>query len=82
MRRPNPTRRRMAVRGPDLRHYSFRTEECYAAWVRRFILFHNKRRPLEMGAAEINAFLTDLAVRGRVSASTQNQAFSAVLFLY
>jgi integron integrase len=72
-------RLRAAVR---LRHYSFRTEECYAAWVRRFILFHNKRHPLEMGAAEINAFLTDLAVRGHVSASTQNQAFSAVLFLY
>jgi integron integrase len=69
----------MAIR---LRHYSFRTEECYAAWVRRFILFHNKRHPLEMGAAEINAFLTDLAVRGHVSASTQNQAFSALLFLY
>jgi hypothetical protein len=72
-------RLRAAVR---LRHYSFRTEECYVAWVRRFILFHGKRHPLEMGAAEINAFLTDLAVRGHVSASTQNQAFSAVLFLY
>jgi Phage integrase, N-terminal SAM-like domain/Phage integrase family len=72
-------RLRGAVR---VRHYSFRTEECYAAWVRRFILFHNKRHPLEMGAAKINAFLTDLAVRGHVSASTQNQAFSAILFLY
>jgi integron integrase len=70
---------RAAVR---LRHYSLRTEDCYAAWIRRFILFHNKRHPLEMGAAEINAFLTDLAVRGHVSASTQNQAFSALLFLY
>jgi integron integrase len=65
-----------------VRHYSLRTEECYIQWIRRFILFHHKRHPLEMGAAEINAFLTDLAVVGRVSASTQNQAFSALLFLY
>lgn len=65
-----------------LRHYSLRTEEAYVAWIKRFILFHNKRHPLEMGAAEINAFLTDLAVVGRVSASTQNQAFTALLFLY
>ena len=65
-----------------LRHYSLRTEEAYVAWIKRFILFHNKRHPLDMGAAEINAFLTDLAVVGRVSASTQNQAFSALLFLY
>jgi integrase len=70
---------RSAVR---IRHYSIRTEECYVAWVRRFILFHNKRHPLEMGGAEINAFLTHLAVEGRVSASTQNLAFSALLFLY
>src|SRR3989440_4705871 len=65
-----------------LRHYSPRTEEAYVAWVRRFILFHGKRHPLEMGAAEINAFLTHLAVEGHVAASTQNQAFSALLFLY
>jgi integron integrase len=65
-----------------VRHYSLRTEEAYVAWVRRFILFHGKRHPLEMGAAEINAFLTHLAVEGHVSASTQNQAFSALLFLY
>jgi integrase len=70
---------RAAVR---LRHYSFRTEECYVAWIRHFILFHNKRHSLEMAAPEINAFLTDLAVRGHVAASTQNQAFSALLFLY
>jgi len=72
-------RLRAAVR---VRHYSIRTEEAYVAWVRRFILFHNKRHPLEMGAAEINQFLTHLAVEGHVSASTQNQAFSALLFLY
>jgi integron integrase len=65
-----------------VRHYSLRTEDAYVAWVRRFILFHGKRHPLEMGAAEINAFLTHLAVEGRVSASTQNQAFAALLFLY
>jgi integron integrase len=65
-----------------VRHYSLRTEEAYVAWARRFILFHHKRHPLEMGAVEINAFLTHLAVEGHVSASTQNQAFSAILFLY
>jgi integron integrase len=65
-----------------VRHYSIRTEDCYADWIKRFILFHHKRHPLEMGAVEINQFLTDLAVNGRVAASTQNQAFSALLFLY
>jgi integron integrase len=65
-----------------VRHYSRRTEEAYAAWIRRFIFFHDKRHPREMGTAEINAFLTHLAVDGHVSASTQNQAFSALLFLY
>jgi integron integrase len=71
------------VRGAcRIRHYSIRTEESYVDWIKRFILFHDKRHPLEMGAAEINAFLTHLAVDGHVSASTQNQAFSALLFLY
>jgi integron integrase len=65
-----------------VRHYSIRTEEAYADWVKRYILFHNKRHPQEMGVAEINAFLTHLAVERQVSASTQNQAFSALLFLY
>lgn len=65
-----------------LRHYSGRTEACYARWCRRYILFHGKRHPADLGAAAINAFLTHLAVEGRVSASTQNQAFSALLFLY
>ncbi len=64
------------------RRYSLRTEEAYVAWARRFILFHNKRHPSEMGAPEINAFLTHLAVREHVGASTQNQALSALLFLY
>ncbi|MGH9366611.1 MAG: integron integrase, partial [Thermoanaerobaculia bacterium] len=65
-----------------VRHYSLRTEEAYVAWIRRFILFHRKRHPAEMGEPEINAFLSHLAVHGRVAASTQNQALSALLFLY
>ena len=64
------------------RHYSFRTEKAYVAWIRRYLAFHRMRHPLEMGTAEITAFLTALAVRLNVSASTQKQAFSAVLFLY
>ncbi|WP_020475816.1 integron integrase [Zavarzinella formosa] len=65
-----------------VRHYSIRTEEAYHDWARRFILFHGKRHPAGMGVAEINQFLTHLAVEGGVSASTQNQAFSAIMFLY
>jgi integron integrase len=64
------------------KHYSLRTEQTYIAWVRRYILFHNKRHPREMGATEINQFTSHLAVEKKVSASTQNQALSAVLFLY
>jgi integron integrase len=64
------------------RHYSRRTEQTYCHWVRRYIFFHNVRHPAEMGEAEINAFLTHLAVKEKVSASTQNQALSALLFLY
>lgn len=64
-----------------LRHYSPRTEEAYVAWIRRFILFHRKRHPRECGAREVTAFLSALAGRN-VAASTQNQALSAVLFLY
>jgi integron integrase len=65
-----------------MRHYSRRTEEAYAYWIRRFIVFHGKRHPSVMGAPEVSAFLSWLAVDQRVSASTQNQALSAVLFLY
>ncbi|WP_088258233.1 integron integrase [Fimbriiglobus ruber] len=65
-----------------VRHYSLRTEDAYHDWVRRFILFHDKRHPADMAAAEITAFLTHLAVDGGVGASTQNQAYSAILFLY
>jgi len=64
------------------RHYSYRTEEAYVGWIRRYILFHHKRHPAEMGPPEITQFLTALAVKRHVSASTQNQALAAVLFLY
>jgi hypothetical protein len=64
------------------RHYSHRTEQADVAWIERFICFHGKRHPVEMGEGEINQFLTDLAVKQKVSASTQNQALSALLFLY
>jgi len=65
-----------------VRHYSIRTEQAYCDWIRRFVIFHGKRHPSELGAAEVEAFLTALAVEGRVAASTQNQAKSALLFLY
>lgn len=65
-----------------VKHYSIRTEKRYIDWIRRFILFHDKRHPSEMGAVEIEAFLTHLAVQGNVAASTQNQALAALLFLY
>jgi integron integrase len=70
---------RQAIRA---RHYSRRTEEAYVHWIRRFVLFHGKRHPSGMGEAEVTAFLTMLAVREGVSASTQTQAMSAVVFLY
>jgi integron integrase len=65
-----------------LRHYAIRSEECYVQWIKKFILFHGKRHPQDMGAPEIEAFLTHLAVNQEVAASTQNQALSALLFLY
>jgi len=58
------------------KHYSLRTERTYREWVKRFILFHGKRHPREMGAVEVGRFLSDLAVRHHVAASTQNQAFT------
>lgn len=64
------------------RHLSANTRKTYIRWIRRFVLFHRKRHPRDMGVAEVNAFLTHLAVEGHVSASTQNQALSALLFLY
>ncbi len=65
-----------------IRHYSRRTEKAYVEWVRRFVLFHGKRHPEEMGAEEVTRFLSHLAVESRVSASTQNQALNALLFLH
>jgi len=65
-----------------MRHYSRRTETTYVHWIRRFIVFHHKKHPSTMGAPEITAFLSWLATGQRVSSSTQNQALSAVLFLY
>jgi integron integrase len=65
-----------------VKHYSLRTEEAYIGWMKRFIFFHGKRHPREMGAAEVQAFLSDLALKQNVSASTQNQALNAVVFLY
>lgn len=73
------TRLRWAIRA---RHYSRRTEQAYVRWARQFVRFHGMRHPGELGAAEVEAFLSDLAVRGRVSAGTQNQAASALVFLY
>ena len=70
---------RLAMRA---HHYSPRTEEAYVAWIKRFIFFHGKRHPTEMGAEEVTRFLSSLALDGRVAASTQNQALSALLFLY
>jgi integron integrase len=64
------------------KHYARRTEESYVHWIRRYTLFHNRRHPTEMGAPEVEAFLTHLAVKENVAASTQNQALSALLFLY
>lgn len=64
------------------RHYSDRTEKAYVHWIKRFIFFHNKRHPAEMGEAEIGRFLSSLATDSHVSASTQNQALNALLFLY
>lgn len=72
-------RMRDAIR---VKHYSLATERTYVQWAKRFILFHGKRHPAEMGAGEVEAFLSSLAIEGNVSASTQNQAMHAILFLY
>jgi len=65
-----------------LRHYSYQTEKSYIGWIKRYIFFHNKKHPKDMGKIEIEAFLTHLAVDKKVAPSTQNQAFNALLFLY
>ena len=64
------------------KHYSLRTEDAYVQWIRRYIFFHNKRHPAEMGSREMEQFLNHLAVQKNVAASTQNQALSALVFLY
>ena len=65
-----------------IRHYSIRTEQSYLDWIKRYILFHGKKHPKDMGAPQVEAFLTHLAVKRNVAASTQNQALNAILFLY
>ena len=65
-----------------LKHYSLRTEQAYSVWIRRFIVANGKRHPRDMGAVEVERFLSILATEGRVAAGTQNQALSALLFLY
>lgn len=65
-----------------VKHYSIKTEQSYVGWVKQYIFFHNKKHPIDMGKREIEEFLTYLAVERKVSPSTQNQAFSALLFLY
>ncbi len=70
-------RRRIRLKG-----YSIRTERAYVSWIKRYILFHKKRHPQEMGKEEIEGFLSHLAIKLNVSKSTQNQAFNALLFLY
>ena len=70
------------VRRLRVGHYSLRTERAYLGWIRRFILANGTRHPRELGATHVEAFLTGLAVEGHVAASTQNQALSAILFLY
>ncbi len=65
-----------------VKHYSYSTEKTYVHWIRRFILFHNKHHPAEMGTAEVTQFLTHLAIAEHVAAATQNQALNAIVFLY
>jgi integron integrase len=82
---PSPSKPRLLDQVREalrVRHYSRRTERAYVAWIRRYIVFHGKRHPVDMGAAEVSTFLSYLAVEGKVSASTQNQALAALLFLY
>lgn len=82
---PSPLKVRLLDRVRHLiraRHYSHRTEDAYVHWIRRYIVFHHKRHPSELGAADVSAFLTWLAVERHVSASTQNQALAGLLFLY
>jgi hypothetical protein len=65
-----------------LKHYAYTTQKSYIYWVKQFILFHDKRHPEEMGAKEIEQFLSHLAVERKIAASTQNVAFNAIIFMY
>ncbi len=82
--RPNPSLKLREQVGEVMRfkHYSLRTEEMYWSWIRRFILFHNKTHPKNLGAPEVQAFLTHLAADRDVAAATQSQALNALVFLY
>lgn len=83
MQEPRPRKLLDQVRDAiRLKHYSYSTEKTYIHWIRRFILFHNKRHPAEMSTPEVTQFLTHLAVTEHVTATTQNQALSAIVFLY
>jgi len=80
---PKPKKTFRPVSLPDpIKHYTYITEKTFVHWEKRYILLNNKRLPVEMGASEIEAFLTHLAKEGNVSSSTQNQALNALLFLY
>jgi len=82
---PQPTSKRLLDQVRDAlrpRHYSYCTEQAYVGWITRYVLFHGKSHPNEMGAPEVEVFVTHLSVEEHVAASTQNQAFSALLFLY
>lgn len=80
---PHPPRLLDQVRDViRLKHYSIRTEQSYIHWIRRFIRFHGRRHPRDMGADEVTAFLSDLAVHANVASATQNLALNAILFLY
>ena len=78
---PSPSLLTLVRSAIRLRHYSRRTEEVYVGWIRRFIRHSGMRHPRELGAAEVSGFLSSLAVEGQVSASTQNQALAALVFL-
>lgn len=82
---PKPAEKKLLEQVRDAiraKHYSLRTETTYIEWIRRYILFHGKRHPREMGVPEVQEFIINLATQGNVSASTQNQALSAISFLY
>ena len=79
---PAPRLLRLVRQAARVHHYSLRTEEAYVGWVRRYVRYHGLRHPAELGAREVRDFLTALADRGKLSASSQTQALSALLFLY